>query len=47
MSEQQPDQPTLTPQPNRILAEEADVAACRRDYDAAADVMAQQDARRN
>ncbi|MCX4703891.1 hypothetical protein [Streptomyces sp. NBC_01373] len=50
MSEQQPDEPTLTPQPNRILAEPADVAACQRDYAAGADVrdtIAQQDARRS
>ncbi|WP_329336133.1 hypothetical protein OG252_13215 [Streptomyces sp. NBC_01352] len=48
MSEQQPDQPTLTPQPNRILAEPATVENCARDFAAGADVrqtMAQQDAR--
>ncbi|MGW5616248.1 hypothetical protein [Streptomyces sp. NPDC003877] len=45
MSQQQRD---LTPQPNRILAEPATVAACQRDYEAAGDVrqtMAQQDGR--
>jgi hypothetical protein len=48
-NEQGPDQPSLTPQPNRILAEPATVDTCRADYDAAADVrevMAQQEARR-
>ncbi|HEX9755731.1 MAG TPA: hypothetical protein VGA42_08480 [Gemmatimonadales bacterium] len=47
MSEQQPE-PDRTPQPNRILNEPADVAACARDYADAADVrqtMAQQQAR--
>lgn len=33
-----PDQPSLTPQPNRILAEPADVEACARDYADGADV---------
>lgn len=44
---QQPS-PALTPQPNRILAEPATLAACARDYAAGADVrqtMAQQDAK--
>lgn len=31
MSEQQPEQPTLTPQPNRILAEPATVETCTGD----------------
>ena len=42
------DQPTLTPQPNRVLAEPATVQACARDYQAAADVrqtIAAQEAR--
>ncbi|MFE2353451.1 hypothetical protein [Streptomyces parvulus] len=38
MSEQQPEQPDLTPQPNRILAEPATPAACRQDYAAGADI---------
>jgi hypothetical protein len=40
--------PTLAPQPNAILAEPATVAACTRDYQAAADVrqtLATQEAR--
>jgi hypothetical protein len=40
--------PTLAPQPNRILAEPATVAACNRDYAQAADVrqtLAAQEAR--
>ena len=47
-TDQAPDQPTLTPQPNRVLAEPATVAACARDYQAAADVrqtLAAQEAR--
>ena len=47
-TEPTPDQPTLTPQPNRILNEPATVQACRRDYDQAADVrqtLAAQEAR--
>jgi hypothetical protein len=47
-TQQPPDQPTRTPQPNRILAEPATVQACTRDYADAADVrqtMAQQQAR--
>lgn len=49
-TQQPPEQPTLTPQPNRILNEEATVEACARDYQNGADVrqtMAQQDARRH
>lgn len=33
--DQPQDQPTLTPQPSRILAQPATVAACTADYDAA------------
>jgi hypothetical protein len=45
-----PDQPspTLTPQPNRIIAEPATVAACQRDYAQASEVrqtLAAQEAR--
>lgn len=49
-TQQPPEQPTLTPQPNRILAEPATVEACARDYANAAtvrDTIAQQDARRS
>jgi hypothetical protein len=47
-TDQAPDQPSLTPQPNPILAEPATVDACKQDYDAAADIrqtMTQQEAR--
>ncbi|MFF7452124.1 MULTISPECIES: hypothetical protein [unclassified Streptomyces] len=47
MSEQQPG-PDHTPQPNRILAEPANVDACRADYQAGAEVrqtLAEQEAR--
>jgi hypothetical protein len=40
--------PTLTPQPNRIIAEPATVAACQRDYAQASEVrqtLAAQEAR--
>lgn len=37
-TDQAPDQPSLTPQPNRILAQPATVQACTADYAAAADV---------
>jgi hypothetical protein len=46
----QPPTPPLAPQPNRILAEPATVAACARDYQAAADVrqtLAAQEARQH
>ncbi|MEU3282902.1 hypothetical protein [Streptomyces antibioticus] len=32
--------PDRTPQPNRILTQPATIAACRRDYQAAADIRA-------
>ena len=47
-TDQQPEQPSLTPQPNQILAEPATVDACLADYQAGTDVrqtMAQQDAK--
>ncbi|MEV5977519.1 hypothetical protein [Streptomyces sp. NPDC052114] len=47
MSEQQPEPPDLTPQPNQIIAKPATVEACQDDYADAAAVclrMAQQDA---
>lgn len=40
MSEQPQPSPTLTPQPNRIIAEPATVAACQRDYTQGAEVRA-------
>lgn len=46
MSEQQPEQRDLTPQPNPILAEPATPALCQQDYADGADVrdvMAQQE----
>ncbi|MDN3244134.1 hypothetical protein [Streptomyces sp. ZSW22] len=39
MSEQ-PEEPDLTPQPNRILAEPATPATCQQDYAQAADIRA-------
>ncbi|MFI8301542.1 hypothetical protein ACIGCZ_37170 [Streptomyces nigra] len=47
-TDQHPEQPSLTPQPNQILAQPATVQACRADYKAGTDVrqtMAQQDAK--
>lgn len=47
-TDQPSDQPSLTPQPNRILAEPATVDTCRADYNAGADVrqtLAAQEAR--
>ncbi|GGR71012.1 MULTISPECIES: hypothetical protein [Streptomyces] len=38
MSEQEPEQPDLTPQPSQILAEPATPAACQQDYAQAADI---------
>ena len=37
-TDQQPQQPSLTPQPNQIMAEPATVESCQQDYDASADV---------
>lgn len=37
-TDQAPDQPSLTPQPNRIMSEPATPEACQQDYADAADV---------